>query len=156
MNTFYEQSRLIDQLKGYIVKFLLKLGFALTPNLVFLLLILCLNWHIMWFSIMYKLFEKDLVFNSCLSKSLCTMPSSFPEIKWKILILIIYWTCFLFSIFGEPVLRTLEELLATMKLSLIDDISLEYKYRQMILIIISIILSSYLYSIICLNKAETK
>ena len=34
---------------------------------------------------------------------------------------------FLFSIFGEPVLRTLEELLATMKLSLIDDISLEYK-----------------------------
>ena len=28
MNTFYEQSRLIDQLKGYIVKFLLKLGFG--------------------------------------------------------------------------------------------------------------------------------
>ena len=27
MNTFYEQSRLIDQLKGYIVKFVLKLGF---------------------------------------------------------------------------------------------------------------------------------
>lgn len=34
---------------------------------------------------------------------------------------------FLFSIFGEPVLRTVEELLTTMKLSLIDVISLEYK-----------------------------